>query len=49
MYITPVGLWCDIVVLNVHTPNEDEGDDKKDSFYEELEHVLNQFPKYQLC
>jgi hypothetical protein len=33
-YIILRGLWCDIVVLNVHTPTEDKIDDMKDRFYE---------------
>jgi hypothetical protein len=32
--------WCDII-LNVHTPNEDESDDIKDSFYIEIKSRLN--------
>jgi hypothetical protein len=44
-YITLKGRWCDIIVLNVHAPTEDKDDDIKDSFYEELEHVFDQFPK----
>jgi hypothetical protein len=36
--------WCNIIVLNVHTSRE-KGDDSKDSFYEELEEVLYNFPK----
>jgi hypothetical protein len=32
----------------MHAPTEDESDDTKDSFYEELERVLDQFPKYQM-
>jgi hypothetical protein len=35
---------CDII-LNVRAPTEDKRDDTKDSFYEELEHVFDQFPK----
>ena len=31
------GCWCNIFVLNVHTPSEEKSDDSKDSFYEELE------------
>jgi len=31
-------------VLNAHNPNEDNNDDSKDSFYQELEHVFCQFP-----
>jgi exonuclease III len=37
--------WCHIIVLNVHTPTEDKTDDVKDSFYKDLEHVLDKFPK----
>jgi hypothetical protein len=29
-------------------PTEDKSDDTRDSFYEELEHVFNQFPKYHM-
>jgi hypothetical protein len=32
----------------VHAPTEDKCDDTKDSFYEELEGVFNQFPKYHM-
>jgi exonuclease III len=42
------GRWCDIIVLNVHAPAEDKRDDTKDSFYEELERVFNQFSKYHM-
>jgi hypothetical protein len=31
------GRWCNIVVLNVHSPCEDRSDDVKDSVCEELE------------
>jgi len=44
-YITLNGRWCDIIVLNVHAPTEDK-DDIQDSFYEELEQVFDQFPRY---
>jgi hypothetical protein len=30
----------------MHAPTEDKCDDAKDSFYEELEEVFDQFPKY---
>jgi hypothetical protein len=30
----------------VHVPCEDKGDDEKDSFYEELGQVFDQFPRY---
>jgi hypothetical protein len=32
-------------VLNVHAPNGDKADDIKDSIYEELEQVFDQFPR----
>jgi hypothetical protein len=32
----------------VHAPTEDKCDDTKDSFYEELEGVFDQFPKYHM-
>jgi hypothetical protein len=47
-YIILRGRWCNIVVLNVHTPCEDKGDGVKDSFYEELGHVFDQFPRYDI-
>jgi exonuclease III len=45
--ITLRGLWYDSV-LKVHAQIEDISHDMKDSFYEELEHVINQFPKYHM-
>jgi hypothetical protein len=47
-YIILRGLWCHIIVLNVHSPTEDKTDDVKDSFYEELERVFDKFPKYHM-
>jgi hypothetical protein len=44
-YITLIGSWCHIINLNVHAPTEDKISDVKDSFYEELERVLDKFPK----
>jgi hypothetical protein len=35
-------------VLNVHAPTEDKIDDIKDRFYEELEQVLDKFPRYRM-
>jgi hypothetical protein len=32
----------------VHAPTKDKSDDTKDSFYEELDCVFNQFPKYHM-
>jgi hypothetical protein len=43
-YIILRGHWWNIIVLNVHAPYEDKGDDVKDSFYEELGRVFAQFP-----
>jgi hypothetical protein len=31
------GHWCNIIVLNAHTPTEKKSDDSKDRFYEELQ------------
>jgi hypothetical protein len=42
------GRWCNIIVLNVHASTEEESDDSKDSFYEELEEVFDHFPKYNM-
>jgi hypothetical protein len=46
--ITLKGRWFDIIVWNVHAPSEDKDDDIKDSFYEELEQVFHQFPRYHM-
>jgi hypothetical protein len=32
----------------VHAPTEDKDDDIKDSFYEELDQVFDQFPRYHM-
>jgi hypothetical protein len=42
------GCWCNIIVVNVHAPCENKSDDIKDSFYEELGHVFDQFPRYDM-
>jgi hypothetical protein len=47
-YITLKGRWCDIIVLNVYAPTKDKDDDIKDSFYEELEQVFDQVPRYHM-
>jgi hypothetical protein len=44
-YIKLRGRWRNIIVLNVHAPTEDKTDYKKDSFNDELERVLDIFPK----
>jgi len=46
-YIVLRGRWCNIIVLNVHAPSEEKIDDSKDRFYEELEQVFDQIPKYR--
>jgi hypothetical protein len=46
-YITLKGRWCNIIVVNVHAPTEAK-DDMKDSFYEELEEVFDQFSRYHM-
>ena len=38
------GCWCNIIVLNVHTPSEEKSDDSKDSFGKELDHVSHHIP-----
>jgi hypothetical protein len=47
-YIILRGCWCNIIVLNVCAPCEDKSDDVKDSFYEELACVFDQFPRYDM-
>jgi len=43
-YIVLRGRWRNIIVVNVHAPSEEKSDEAKDSFYEELEQVSDQFP-----
>jgi hypothetical protein len=47
-YITLRDRWCDSIILNVHAPTGDKCDDTKDSFYEKLEGVFDQFLKYHM-
>jgi hypothetical protein len=47
-YIILRGRWFHIMVLNVHAPTEDNTDDVKDSFYEELERIFDKFSKYHM-
>jgi hypothetical protein len=47
-YIILRGRWFHIIVLNVHAPTEDKIDNMKHSFYEELEHIFDKFPKYHM-
>jgi hypothetical protein len=45
-YIILRGHWCNIIVMNVHATCEDKSNDGKNSFYEELGYVFDQFPRY---
>jgi hypothetical protein len=47
-YIVLRGHWCNIIVLNVHAPTEEKGDDSKDTFYEESQGVFYHFPKHHM-
>ena len=47
-YIVLRGCWCNIIILNVHARSEEKSDESKDSFYEELEQVFYNFPKYHM-
>jgi len=40
-YIILRGRWCNIIVLNVHALSEEKSDDSRESFYEELEQVVD--------
>jgi hypothetical protein len=47
-YIMLSGRWFNIIVINMHALCEDTSDDIKDSFYEEIGRVLDQFPRYDI-
>jgi hypothetical protein len=47
-YIILRGRYHDIIVLNVHTRKRDKIDDVNDKFYEELDQVFDNFPKYHM-
>jgi hypothetical protein len=47
-YIILRGHWRHIIVPNIHAPTKDKTDDVKYSFYEELEHLFDKFPKYHM-
>jgi len=47
-YIVMKGHLCNNIVLNVQSLSEEKSDDSKDSFYEEIEQVLDHFPKYPM-
>jgi exonuclease III len=48
IYIILRGCWCNIIIVNVHATCEDTSDDIKESFYEELGRVFDQFPRYDM-
>jgi hypothetical protein len=43
-----IGCRWYIIVLNVQAPTQDKIHDMWDSFDEELEHILDTFPKYHI-
>jgi hypothetical protein len=45
-YIILRGRWCNIIVLNVHAPCEDKGDEVNISVYEKLGRQFHQLPRY---
>ena len=47
-YIVLRSRGCNVIVLNVREPSEEKSDNSKDSFYEELEKVFDNFPKYHI-
>jgi hypothetical protein len=47
-HITVKGRRCDISVLNVQASTEDKKYVMKDGFYEELQQVFDQFPRYHM-
>jgi hypothetical protein len=47
-YILLRGGWSQIILLNAHASTGNKTDDVKDSFYEELECIFNEFPEYHM-
>jgi hypothetical protein len=47
-YIVLRARWCNVIVLNVHAPNEEKSDDSKENFCGELEQDFDHFPKYHM-
>jgi hypothetical protein len=48
LYIILRGCWCNIIIVSVHAPCEDTSDGIKDSFYEELGRVFDQYPRHDM-
>jgi len=42
------GRWRNIILVNVHAPSEEKSEESKDSLYEEIEQVFDNFPKYHM-
>ena len=42
------GRWLHIIVVNIHAPSEGKSEEVKDRFYDALEEVFDQFPKYYM-
>jgi len=40
---------CEIIVWNLHSSTDNKSDDSKDSFWEELEQIFDQFPAFTWC
>jgi hypothetical protein len=47
-YIILRGSWCVIIILNVRAPTEDQTEDTKEKFYQELESVFDKSAKYNI-
>ena len=47
-YVVLRGRCRNIIFLNVHAPSEEKSDDPKESFYQEIEQVFDNFPKYNM-
>jgi hypothetical protein len=43
--IIPRGCCCDVIVLYIHAPTEENIDDVKDNFSKEMAHVFSKFCK----
>jgi hypothetical protein len=48
LYIILRGRWCLFIVLKVHAPTVDKIYDGKDSFYEELECMIDKLPTFHM-
>ena len=48
LYIVLKRRWLHFIVVNVHAPSEEKSEELKDSFYDEVEEVLDHFPKYYM-